>query len=333
MSITRLFGIIIVLLGLGSVWLWQAYQQFVETPLNIPAEGAVYLLESGSSMRGIASDLQTAGFVDNADYLHWYARLQKKASRIRAGEYRLLPGMTADALLDLFISGKTIAHSLTLPEGWNFKQVLEALQQHPVLEQTLQGLTTTEAMDKLGLSGIHPEGRFFPDTYQFPRGTTDVAFLQRAYRKMQQEVKEAWSGREQKLPLKSAEEALILASIIEKETGLGSERPQISGVFTRRLRKGMKLQTDPTVIYGMGDNYKGNIRRKDLREDTPYNTYVHKGLPPTPIAMPGRDALQAAVHPAKGKALYFVSRGDGSHVFSATLKQHNAAVRKYQLKR
>lgn len=188
-------------------------------------------------------------------------------------------------------------------------------------------------MDRLGRAGQHPEGRFFPDTYLFPRGTSDLEFLRRAMRRMDAELASAWEGRSEDTPLKTPDEALILASIVEKETGQPDERPAIAGVFSRRLKKGMKLQTDPTVIYGMGARFDGNIRRKDLREDTPYNTYVHHGLPPTPICMPGREALVAAVNPASGKALYFVSRGDGSHVFSPTLKEHNAAVRKYQLKK
>jgi UPF0755 protein len=201
------------------------------------------------------------------------------------------------------------------------------------LQQTLSGVDSEELMTLLGLPGEHPEGKFFPDTYQFTRGMTDLEFLRRAQRKMDQELAAAWAKKADDVPLKDPYEALILASIVEKETGQADERPQIAGVFARRLEKGMKLQTDPTVIYGMGEKFDGNIRLKDLREDTPYNTYVHTGLPPTPICMPGRDALHAAVDPAPGKAIYFVAKGDGTHAFSTTLTEHNAAVRKYQLKR
>ena len=236
-------------------------------------------------------------------------------------------------MLALLVSGRSVSYSLTLLEGWNIRQVRAAVAGHEALRQTLEGVDNLDLMERLGHPGKHPEGRFFPDTYQFRRGTTDVEFLLRAMRKMDEELAQAWQARAENIPLQSAEEALILASIIEKETGLASERPQIAGVFSRRLQKGMKLQTDPTVIYGMGEDFDGNIRRKDLREDTPYNTYVHTGLPPTPICMPGREALRAAVDPAPGNSLFFVSRGDGSHVFSATLKEHNAAVRQYQLKK
>ena len=229
--------------------------------------------------------------------------------------------------------GKSISHSLTLLEGWNIRQVRAAVAGHDALVHTLSDVDDAELMRRLDRADAHPEGRFFPDTYQFPRGMTDLEFLRRALQKMDEELAAAWAGRADDIPLKNAYEALILASIVEKETGQADERPAIAGVFSRRLTKGMKLQTDPTVIYGMGERFDGNIRKKDLREDTPYNTYVHHGLPPTPICMPGREALRAAVNPAPGRALYFVARGDGSHAFSATLKEHNAAVRRYQLKR
>jgi UPF0755 protein len=233
----------------------------------------------------------------------------------------------------LLVSGKTLTHSITFPEGWTFRQWREQMASHPALVHTLKGLSDEAVMERLGHPGVHPEGRFFPDTYLFPRGFSDLQLLQWAWRRMEEELADAWRERDKGLPLKTSYEALILASIIEKETGMPSERREIAGVFIRRLKKGMKLQTDPTVIYGMGREYAGNIRRKDLKKDTPYNTYVHAGLPPTPICMPGRESLQAAVHPAAGKAFYFVARGDGSHQFSATLREHNRAVRKYQLKR
>ena len=211
--------------------------------------------------------------------------------------------------------------------------MMEAVRHHPKIQQTLEGLSDAEIMDRLGHPDENPEGRFFPDTYHFPRGTTDVVFLQRAYATMARRLDEAWRQRAPDLPLKTPYQALILASIIEKETGLPEERPAIAGVFIRRLRKGMRLQTDPTVIYGLGESCDGELRRRDLRRDTPYNTYVHKGLTPTPIALPGAGSLRAAVNPAPGDALYFVATGNGGHVFSNTLKEHNRAVRKYQLRR
>jgi len=218
-------------------------------------------------------------------------------------------------------------------EGWNFKQMRVAIAGQQALEQTLVELSDQEIMQRLGYADEHPEGRFLPDTYHFPKGTTDLAFLKRAYQAMQGLLDAEWEQRDPGLPLNSPYEALILASIVEKETGLASERPEIAGVFVRRLKKGMKLQTDPTIIYGMGESYKGNIRRRDLKQDTPYNTYLHKGLTPTPISMPGADALHAVLHPKEGKSLYFVAKGEGSHQFSKTLVEHNRAVRKYQLKR
>jgi UPF0755 protein len=293
----------------------------------------IYEVPRGASLATVARDLEQAGMIGHANYLQWYGRYTGQASRIRAGEYRLSDDLIPDTLLALLVSGQSVSYSLTLLEGWTFRQVRAALAAHPALQQTLQELDDDAVMARLELPGQHPEGRFFPDTYQFPRGLTDLEFLRRALHMMDDELAAAWSGRDPDLPLSSPYEALILASIVEKETGQADERSEIAGVFTRRLRKGMKLQTDPTVIYGIGEDFDGNIRRKDLQDDTPYNTYLHTGLPPTPICMPGREALRAAVHPAAGKTLYFVARGDGSHAFSATLEEHNAAVRKYQLKR
>jgi UPF0755 protein len=328
----RLFGILVLLLSLGVGWAWMIYKDFRTTPLAIAQGSVIYEVDKGASLASIARDLEGAGMIADARFLAWYGRYTGQANRIRAGEYRLTDDLVPDTLLALLVSGKSISHSLTLVEGWNIRQVRAAVAAHDALEHTLSGVDDAEMMRRLGLDGEHPEGRFFPDTYQFPRGTTDLEFLRRALQTMDQELAAAWEGRDPDTPLRTAYEALILASIVEKETGQPDERPAIAGVFSRRLRKGMKLQTDPTVIYGMGERFDGNIRRKDLREDTPYNTYVHRGLPPTPICLPGREALRAAVNPEPGKALYFVARGDGSHVFSATLKEHNAAVRKYQLK-
>jgi UPF0755 protein len=230
------------------------------------------------------------------------------------------------------VEGKVIQYSITLVDGWTFAQALEVVQSNPYLVHRLEGLDADTIMARLGYAGQHPEGRFMPDTYFFPRGLTDIAFLQRAYQAMQSYLDTAWRSRDVGIPVHTPYEALILASIVEKETGLASERRAIAGVFSRRLIKHMRLQSDPTVIYGMGDSYKGNIRRRDLHSDNAYNTYQHAGLPPTPIALPSRDAIDAVLHPEEGDALYFVSRGDGSHKFSATLEEHNQAVIKYQLK-
>jgi UPF0755 protein len=327
----RFVGILFLLASFAGAWAWMAYQRFVETPLSLPSEGAAFLVPSGATVAAVAGDLSAAGFIDDPIYLVWYARWKKLAHRIRAGEFRLEPGMTAPEFLDLLVSGKTISHSLTLIEGWTFKQVRAAVAGHAVILSTLGELSDAEIMRQLGLPDEHPEGRFFPDTYLFPKGTTDLAFLKRTYRRMQDELAKLWPERAAELPLKTPYQALILASIVEKETGLAEERPHIAGVFVNRLRRGMRLQTDPTVIYGLGERFDGNLRRVHLQENTPYNTYVHAGLPPTPICMPGRAALAAVLNPLSTEDLYFVARGDGSHEFSETLRAHNNAVRKYQL--
>lgn len=329
----KILGILILFFSLAGAWAWMQYSQFLATPLAVTGTDTIYEVRKGATLASIARDLEQAGLLADARYLQWYGRYTGQANRIRAGEYRLTDDLVPDRLLALLVSGKSVTYSLTLLEGWNIRQVRAAVAGHDALQQTLASVDDAELMNRLGRPGVHPEGRFFPDTYRFTRGMTDQAFLQRAMETMDRELANAWEQRAEGIPLQNAGQALILASIVEKETGQADERRAISGVFTRRLYKGMKLQTDPTVIYGMGKRYDGNIRRKDLREDTPYNTYVHTGLPPTPICMPGREALLAAVNPAPGKALYFVARGDGSHAFSSTLEQHNAAVRKYQLKR
>jgi UPF0755 protein len=328
----RGLGLLVLVASLFAGWAWMEFRAFVETPLSIEEGTVVYQVRRGATLASVAADLESAGMIGDARYLQWYGRYTGQASRLRAGEYRLTDDLVPDTLLALLTSGRSIEYQLTLVEGWNIRQVRAAVAAHDALVHDTTGLDDVELMAQLGRPGVHPEGRFFPDTYRFPRGTSDLAFLRRAMERMDAQLEAAWSGRSDDIPLENPEQALILASIVEKETGQASERADIAGVFTRRLQKGMKLQTDPTVIYGMGERFDGNIRRKDLREDTPYNTYVHRGLPPTPICMPGREALDAAVNPADGKALYFVSRGDGTHVFSATLKAHNAAVRKYQLK-
>ena len=260
------------------------------------------------------------------------AKVKGVETRVRAGEYEIKTEMTPEELLEKFTQGSAIQYSLTVIEGWSFRQMLAAIADDPIIEYTLGDKSDEEIMDLLGYPGEHPEGLFFPDTYRFPKGTSDVDFLRRAYQVMQKHLVREWSQRDSGLPLQSSYDALILASIIEKETGAGFERPLISGVFIQRLKKKMRLQTDPTIIYGLGENFDGDIRFRDLKKDTPYNTYLHAGLTPTPIALPGLDAIRAALHPAKTEALYFVSKGDGTHHFSATLEEHNAAVKRYQLK-
>jgi len=240
--------------------------------------------------------------------------------------------MTARELLDQVVAGRVVEYPLVLVEGWTFRQFLDAIEEAPKLTRTLNGLSPRAIMERLGHPGEHPEGRFFPDTYYYSSGQTELAILANAYDKMQKLLQQEWEKRDNNLPFKDPYEALILASIVEKETGRADERRMIAGVFVNRLRHGMRLQTDPTVIYGMGESFDGNLRLKDLRRDTPYNTYTRPGLPPTPVAMPGKESLQAVMHPVITGALYFVARGDGSHDFSSTLEEHNKAVIKYQLK-
>jgi UPF0755 protein len=258
--------------------------------------------------------------------------IQTQAVRkIKTGEYELPTGATIPDILALLVSGKSKQYAITFPEGRNFKEMLLAIEKNPYLEHTLHGMSNEDLMVKLGVTEKHPEGLFFPDTYFFDKQTTDVALLKRAYSKMQLVLQQEWFNKAEHLPFNTPYQALILASIVEKETAAKAERTLIAGVFSRRLTQGMMLQTDPTVIYGMGEHYQGNIRSEDLHTETPYNTYKIKGLPPTPIAMPGRDAIHAALHPDhSNNSVYFVSRGDGTHVFSTTLDEHNQAVNKFQ---
>jgi len=253
---------------------------------------------------------------------------------IKTGEYKIVAGTTLPQLLNQFIAGQVIQYQFTIIEGMTAQQLINSIAEDKRLIHSLEETALVEVMESLNLSQQHGEGEFSPETYNFTAGTTDVALLQRAHDLMSETLAQEWNDRAENLPYKSAYEALIMASIIEKETGIAEERSEIAGVFIRRLNKGMRLQTDPTVIYGMGESYKGNIRRKDLRTDTPYNTYTRSGLPPTPIALPSKAAIHAALHPKAGKSLYFVATGhEGRHVFSNTLTAHNKAVRKYQLKK
>lgn len=329
----KLAGVMLLAGSLVIGWAMISYQQFVDQALILTAKEPVLLqVTPGSSVRKVAVTMQQQGLIEDGRYFVWMARLRGKASRIQSGEYLVEQGMTPSQLLENMVSGKVRQYAITLLEGWNFRQMMAEIDADSHLEHRLKGMTASEIMAALGRAGEHPEGRFFPDTYHFPRGLSDVEFLRRAYEAMAKALDKEWQNRAEGLPLKSPDEALILASIVEKETGATYERPQIAGVFVRRLKQGMRLQTDPTVIYGIGEDYDGNIRKSDLLRDTPYNTYTRKGLPPTPIAMPSGEALHAALHPDQGDSLYFVSRGDGSHHFSATLAEHECAVVKYQIK-
>ncbi|MEE9424448.1 MAG: endolytic transglycosylase MltG [Methylococcales bacterium] len=321
----------LVVVGLVLGYFYSDYQRFLDHPSENP-ETVVFEVKQGNSLGIVSSRLHKAGLINNVRWFKLMASREKAETSIKAGEYSIDTGTKPLGILATLVTGRVRQYSITFVEGSTFKQLRQTLSQNSRVRQTLTGLTNQAIMEKLGHSDQHPEGRFFPETYFFVNNTSDLGILQRAYQKMQQTVAEEWAKRDKQLPLETADQALTLASIVEKETGQASERETIAGVFVRRLRKSMLLQTDPTVIYGMGDSYKGNIRRKDLRTDTPYNTYTRPGLPPTPIAMPGRAAIYAALHPAPGDALFFVANGDGSHVFSATLKQHNQAVNQYQKK-
>ncbi len=318
----------LVLVAVLAFQLWN----FKNSTVELPRQEIIFLIKPGSNIKSIAQDLSLRKIIDDPWLFILLAKLEGVETRVRAGEFRIESGQTAEDLLTVFTHGSSIQYSFTTIEGWSFRQMMSALATDPVIEHTLADKSNEEIMELIGYPGQHPEGMFFPDTYRFPKGTSDVDFLRRAYQLMQKHLQREWSQRDSELPLNSAYEALILASIIEKETGAGFERPLIGGVFTQRLVKNMRLQTDPTIIYGLGDSFDGNIRFRDLKKDTPYNTYLHSGLTPTPIALPGLQAIRAALHPTNTDSLYFVSRGDGTHHFSKTLEEHNNAVARYQLK-
>jgi len=317
------------LLGAFSAW---KIDSALHQPLNI-AEQALLDVPEGSTPTGTFNRMQARGVIKDAFWLRVYWRFNLAGQPLHSGEYRLLPGMTVDGLIDVWKRGEVVQYSVTLVEGWNFHQVRAALAKAEKLEQTLNGASDAEVMSKLGHDGVFPEGRFFPDTYRFVRGMSDVELLKKAYDRLDDVLAKEWEKRAADAPYTDPYQALIMASLVEKETGVPQERGEIAGVFVRRLALGMLLQTDPTVIYGLGDRYSGKLTRAHLKEPTPYNTYVIAGLPPTPIAMVGREAIHAALNPVSGNSLYFVARGDGSHVFSDDLDAHNAAVREYQLKR
>lgn len=317
-----------LLLGFSAWKLDSALKQ----PLNLTQEQLLDV-PAGSTPTGTFNRLEADGVLDGAFWLRLYWRFNLDGQPLHSGEYRMTPGLTAEGLIGLWQRGEVVQYSLTLVEGWNFRQVRSALAKHEKIVQTLSGLSDSQVMDKLGHPGVFPEGRFFPDTYRFVRGMTDVEFLKKAYNRLDDVLAQEWSKRAADAPYTDPYQALIMASLVEKETGVPEERGQIAGVFVRRMKIGMLLQTDPTVIYGLGERYNGKLTRAHLKEANPYNTYMIAGLPPTPIAMVGREAIHAALNPVSGSSLYFVARGDGSHIFSDDLDAHNAAVREFQLKR
>jgi len=305
-------------------------QRSLDRPMQMPADGLLIEVATGSSLRALASRLADDGVLDSPALLALYGRVTGVAGRIKTGEYEIPHGSTPRALLDILLDGKVKLHAVTLVEGWRVAEAMAAIQAHPAVSSTLAATDPVSIGQMLGMAGS-AEGWLFPDTYHFPRGTTDAAIANMAHGRMRDVLEEAWRRRAPNLPVDSAYQALILASIVEKETSLARERTLVAGVFARRITLGMRLQTDPTVIYGLGAEFDGNLRRRDLQNDTPYNTYTRAGLPPTPIALPGEGALMAAVQPDISGALYFVASpaGDGSHVFSRSLAEHNLAVRRY----
>jgi UPF0755 protein len=291
----------------------------------------LYEIRPGVAFRQVSDDMASRGIIDKPTFFRLYARITGKAGSIQAGEYQIEADTTPRDLLDIFVSGDVELHSFTIIEGWTFRELIEALAKDAVVQESIVYEDWPAILESIDTDAAHPEGLFLPETYRFPKGTRDVDVLRQAHELMQKTLEEEWANREENLPLSSPYEALILASIVEKETALASERPRISGVFIRRLQQRMRLQTDPTVIYGIGVDFNGNLTRRDLRTDSPYNTYTRSGLPPTPIALPGKAAIHAALHPAPGTEVYFVATGlgDGSHKFSNTKAEHDAAVQEY----
>ncbi len=313
---------VLLLVSASLAGLWYQYQQFLQTPLHIEKPSLVVTVEPGANIRSVVAHLEQQG-VTRLDW-RWRLLSRLRPVTIKTGEYELKAGLSPPGLLDLLASGKVISYRFTIVEGWSFQQLLDALENDPVLRHSI-----TEATELEGLEGFpdgNPEGWFLPETYLFVRGDSDIEILRRAHSAMLASLETVWAGRDVGLPYETPYELLIMASIIEKETSLPSERADIAGVFVRRLLKHWRLETDPTVIYGMGETYQGNIRRRDLKMDTPYNTYTRHGLPPTPIALAGLASLQAAARPADGDAMFFVADGKGGHTFSRTLEAHNAAV-------
>lgn len=330
--ILTFLSVLILLTGVAAGWLYQRTLSQLELVLNV-AQTQFLEVEKGSSGYRVIAALQQRGWVEDSRLIKLLFRLRPELSALKAGEYQVEPQTTLGELLAKLVSGDVVQHQFTLVEGSTVTEILARLASDDRLKHTLTAAGPEQLAVELGMQRTSAEGLFLAETYHFQRGMTDRELLLRASEALDQLLAAAWVGRAPALPLESPYQALILASIVEKETGVDAERAEISGVFIRRLLRGMRLQTDPTVIYGLGERYQGNLTRKHLREATAYNTYVIRGLPPTPIASVGAEAIQAALHPADGKALFFVARGDGTHQFSDTLEQHNRAVREYQLQR
>jgi UPF0755 protein len=330
----RFLLLILVLAAAGmAVWFWRDFNRFSTTPLHVSASGESIDIERGTSFKDIVRQLRAEGLSTSAPF-YWrlLAERMRVAGRLHAGEYALVPGLTPQQLLTNMAQGKVMQRDVTIVDGWAFRDVRQALAKADKLKHDTANLDDDAIMQKLGSPGEKPEGQFLPETYAYVKGDSDLDVLRRAHEAMTKTLAALWAQRDPNSPLTKPYDALILASIVEKETGRADERPRVAGVFIRRLQKNMLLQTDPTVIYGMGASYTGTIHKSDLTTDTPYNTYTRLGLPPTPIAMPGKPSIQAVLHPASGDELYFVSRGDGTHIFAATLEEQNKNVACYQLK-
>jgi UPF0755 protein len=326
-ALVKLFVLMVVLamLAVAAGFYW------VKQPIIDAAHPSIeFSIAPGSSGRALARQIADAGVPVNPELFALLARLSGKSSKMKAGNYELKPGTTPLRLLDQLVRGEFAQEALAIIEGWTFKQMREAIAEHPALKHDTVQLSDRELMEKIDPDYKTPEGMFFPDTYLFAKGASEMQIYRQAHSALLKRLNEAWENRDKALPYKTPYEALTMASIIEKETGMATDRSMVAGVFVNRLKRGMLLQTDPTVIYGMGDRYKGVIHKSDLERDTPYNTYTRAGLPPTPISLPGKAALAAALNPAKTDALYFVSRGNGSSEFSSNLNDHNRAVSKYQ---
>ncbi|HKQ23851.1 MAG TPA: endolytic transglycosylase MltG [Burkholderiales bacterium] len=307
---------------------WLAY--FALTPVEVASRARHFNIEHGSSLRRVAEQLETEGLISDSWSFLVLARLLGNANDIKAGSYAVGASVTPHGLLDKIVSGDFAQSELRFIEGWTFLQIRHVLDQHPAVKHDSAGLSDAQILERLEVEEKHPEGLFFPDTYHFAAGTSDLTILKQAYLRMRTKLEALWENRAKGLPVSSAYQALILASIVEKETGRADERDMVAAVFVNRLKRGMRLQTDPSVIYGLGTSFDGNLRRRDLETDQIYNTYTRYGLPPTPIAMPGEASIQATLNPANSPVLYFVGRGDGGHEFSSTLAEHNRAVDKYQ---
>ena len=329
--LAAVLGILLVLVAVAAALAYVGAERWYRTPLAAVTAPVTFEVAPGVPLAAVARSLATRGVLDYPRLWTLIARREGMAARIRAGEYAVTPGITPKGLLEELVEGRVVLHPITLVEGWTFAAALAAIQANPAIETTLKPVPDDALMAALGSPGVAFEGQLFPDTYLVPRGETDLEVLKLAHVRLKDRLATAWLHRRPDLPLTTPYEALTLASIVEKETGAADERPRIAAVFVNRLRRGMRLQTDPTVIYGLGTAYDGSIHRRDLTTDTPYNTYTRDGLPPTPIALPSAAALEAAVHPLDSAELYFVAsgRGDGHHEFSVTLEQHNAAVARY----